>query len=165
MTIRLEHNAVSASPMARLWLLQASAKLISFAFCSLMPIQPTLKFSWPSCRRRGLPSKASAMARRLLHSLDFGVEADDHHACLQSAQPAGLDLLLQLRLHGVNLPVVFSPMRSLPAHESLAFDHGAIDLSTRRAGVEVLVRRSEARGRSGQPAADSHAETVSFAAS
>jgi two-component system response regulator ChvI len=90
----------------------------------------------------------------LLYSLDFAVDADVIMLAWSPPQPSGLDLLLQLRLRGVNLPVVFLVHRALPAHESLAFDRGAIDFIDKARGVEVLVRRLKRAAEVGKPAAD-----------
>jgi len=55
-------------------------------------------------------------------------------------KPSGIDLLLQLRRHGVDLPVVFLTGRGLPARESLALDRGASDSNDKARGIGVLVR-------------------------
>ena len=65
----------------------------------------------------------------------------------------GIDLLPQVRRRGVNLPVVFLTGRALPAHESLAFDRGAIDFIDKARGVEVLVRRLKRVVKADKPAA------------
>jgi DNA-binding response OmpR family regulator len=58
----------------------------------------------------------------------------------------GIDLLPQLRQHGVNLPAVFLTAHALPAHEIMAFDKGAIDFIDKGRGVDVFVKRMNALG-------------------
>jgi DNA-binding response OmpR family regulator len=53
----------------------------------------------------------------------------------------GIDLLPQLRRHGVNLPVVFLTGDALADHEALAFERGAADFIDKAHGMEILVRR------------------------
>jgi two-component system, OmpR family, response regulator ChvI len=158
MTIRLEHNAVSASPMGPLVAL-AGVGEAHFIRVLLVDADPAyLEILGAELSRQGVTVQGFGDGASLLHSLDFGVEADVIMLACSPPQPAGLDLLLQLRLRGVNLPVVLLAHRSLPAHESLALDHGAIDFIDKARGVEVLVRRLKRAAEVGKPAADSHAE-------
>jgi two-component system response regulator ChvI len=69
----------------------------------------------------------------------------------------GIQLLAQLRQHGVNLPVVFltgkfiagnehdrcllAPREALNAYECMAFDQGAVDFISKSRDRQVLVRR------------------------
>jgi two-component system response regulator ChvI len=93
-----------------------------------------------------------------LHLLDSAVDADVIILAWNPPQPSGLDLLLQLRRRGVNLPVVFVSRRGLPSHESLALDMGAIDFIDKARGVEVLVRRLARAAGVGKRAAKQHAD-------
>jgi len=54
---------------------------------------------------------------------------------------SGIDLLPRLRRQGVVLPVVFLTGRATPAHESLAFDRGAIDFVDKARSVSILAKR------------------------
>jgi two-component system response regulator ChvI len=54
---------------------------------------------------------------------------------------SGIDLLVRLQRQGVNVPVVLLTGQSLPAHECLALDKGAVDVIRTSRGSEVLVRR------------------------
>jgi two-component system, OmpR family, response regulator ChvI len=53
----------------------------------------------------------------------------------------GIDLLPQLRRHGVNLPVVCLTGDALADHEALAFERGAADFIDKAHGMEILVSR------------------------
>ena len=77
----------------------------------------------------------------LLGSLDSAAEADVIILEWTLPKTSGIDLLRQLRRHGVTLPVVFLTGLALPERESLAFDRGAADFIDKQRGVEVLVRR------------------------
>ncbi len=77
----------------------------------------------------------------LLGSLDAGADADV--ILLDWALPkiSGIDLLAELRRHGVNLPVVFLTSHATPAYEQFAFERGALDFIDKMRGMAVLVRR------------------------
>ena len=77
----------------------------------------------------------------LLGSLHAAVDADVVILDWRLPKTAGIDLLLQLRRHGVSLPIVFLTGCALDAKESLAIDEGAIDWSDRSRGAEIFVRR------------------------
>ena len=77
----------------------------------------------------------------LLDSLEVAADADVIMLDWSLPKTSGIDLLPQLRRHGVNLPVVFLTGRALTDYESLAFDRGAIDFIDKARGVEVLARR------------------------
>src|SRR4029077_4291328 len=53
----------------------------------------------------------------------------------------GIVLLDELRKTGVNLPVVFLTGYTLPTHEMLALDKGAVDFVDKTRGVEILAKR------------------------
>ena len=54
---------------------------------------------------------------------------------------SGMELLLELRRCGVNLPVVFLTGYDFIAHENLAFETGAVDFIDKARGAEILARR------------------------
>jgi two-component system response regulator ChvI len=70
----------------------------------------------------------------------------------------GIDLLPQLRRHGMNLPVVFLTSHADPAYEKLAFERGALDFIDKPRGVEILAKRLRLAAKSGRPAATPEAE-------
>jgi two-component system response regulator ChvI len=95
----------------------------------------------------------------LLSSLEAAAEADVVVLDWSLPKTSGIDLLPQLRRHGVNLPVVFLTGRALADNESLAFDRGAIDFIDKTRGVEVLARRprravESSQGHTAEPRAD-----------
>jgi two-component system, OmpR family, response regulator ChvI len=89
----------------------------------------------------GFAVRSFADGDALLGSLDAGADADV--ILLDWALPkiSGIDLLAELRRHGVNLPVVFLTSHATPAYEQLAFERGALDFIDKMRGMEVLVRR------------------------
>ena len=70
----------------------------------------------------------------LLRSLHAAADADVIILDWRLPKPSGIDLLLQLRRHGVDLPVVFLT-------ESLVVGIGNIDRSDRSDGAEIFVKR------------------------
>jgi two-component system response regulator ChvI len=90
---------------------------------------------------QGFAVKSFADGASLFASLDSAAEADVIILDWRLPDTSGIDLLFQLRGHGVNLPVVFLTGYTLPANESLAFERGAVDFIDKARGVEVLVRR------------------------
>jgi two-component system response regulator ChvI len=54
---------------------------------------------------------------------------------------SGIELLVELRLCGVNLPVAFLTGYGFTDQENLAFEKGAVDFIDKARGVEVLARR------------------------
>jgi two-component system response regulator ChvI len=54
---------------------------------------------------------------------------------------SGLDVLNQLRRHGVMLPVIFLTGMPTLNYESAALDHGALDFVDKARGVEILAKR------------------------
>jgi two-component system response regulator ChvI len=54
---------------------------------------------------------------------------------------SGIDLLVELRLCGVDLPVAFLTGYGFTDQENLAFKNGAVDFIDKARGVEVLARR------------------------
>ena len=91
--------------------------------------------------KHGFAVHGFADGTSLLRALDSAMDADIIILDWGLPKTSGIDLLPQLRRHGVTLPVVFLSGRTMPANESLAFDRGAIDFIDKARGVEVLVRR------------------------
>ena len=106
----------------------------------------------------GFSVQAFPDAATLLASLETAADADVVVLDWSLPKTSGIDLLPQLRRHGVNLPVVFLTGRALTDNESLAFDRGAIDFIDKARGVEVLARRLrravDTRRNSAEPQAD-----------
>jgi two-component system response regulator ChvI len=90
----------------------------------------------------------------LLGSLNTATDADVIVLDWGLPKISGIDLIPQLRRHGVNLPVVFLTGHALIAHESQAFARGAVDFIDKTRGVEVLVRRLKLVADTGKPAAN-----------
>jgi len=91
--------------------------------------------------KHGFAVHGFADGASMLRALDSAIDADIIILDWGLPKTLGIDLLPQLRRHGVTLPVVFLSGRTMPANESLAFDRGAIDFIDKARGVEVLVRR------------------------
>jgi two-component system, OmpR family, response regulator ChvI len=96
----------------------------------------------------------------LLGALDTTTDADVVVIDWKPPRTSGIELLPQLRHHGVNLPVVFLAAHALPAHEIMAFERGAIDFIDKGRGMEVLVRRLKRVVEACKPAADSWSDSV-----
>ena len=54
---------------------------------------------------------------------------------------SGIELLVELRQCGVNLPVVFLTGYGFTAQENLAFQSGAVDFIDKARGIEILATR------------------------
>jgi two-component system response regulator ChvI len=107
--------------------------------------------------RQGFVVHAFADGASLLGSLATAVDADLAVLDWDLPKMPGLELLAQLRQHGVNLPVVFltgkvisgdghdqcllAPREALNACECMAFDQGAVDFISKSRDRQVLVRR------------------------
>ena len=109
---------------------------------------------------RGFVVQSFGDGASLLDSLDTAVDTDVIILDWSLPKTSGIDLLSQLRRHGVNLPVVFLTGRALPAYESLAFDRGAIDFIDKARGVEVLVRRLRRVAEAARLAADPQSDKL-----
>lgn len=72
---------------------------------------------------------------------------------------SGIDLLPQLRQHGITLPIVLLSLRASTAYETLAFDRGAIDFVDKVRGVDILARRLRRIVRPAKPAPVRDADT------
>ncbi len=107
--------------------------------------------------RQGFVVHAFADGASLLGSLATAVDADLAVLDWDLPKMPGIQLLAQLRQHGVNLPVVFltgkviagddhdrcllAPREALNAYEYMAFDQGAVDFIAKSRDRQVLVRR------------------------
>jgi two-component system response regulator ChvI len=110
-----------------------------------------------------------ADAASLLGSLTTALDADLVVLDWDLANRSGINLLAELRRHGVNPPVVFltgefitgenercnlaSP-EALDIYESMAFDQGALDFIPKSRDREILVRRLRSRLDFVEPQAD-----------
>ena len=86
----------------------------------------------------GFAVRSFADGDALLGSLDAAAEADVVVLDWRLPTISGIDLLPQLRQHGVNLPVIFLTSHADPAHEKLALERGALDFVDKMRGVEIL---------------------------
>src|ERR1700730_6534908 len=109
---------------------------------------------------RGFSVQSFGDGESLLGALDTAADADVVVIDWTPPQTSAIDLLPELRHHGVNLPVVFLAVHALPAHEIMAFDKGAIDFIDKGRGVDVLVRRIKSVVEAFKPAADSWSDNV-----
>jgi two-component system response regulator ChvI len=107
--------------------------------------------------RQGFVVHAFADGASLLGSLATAVDADLAVLDWDLPKTPGIQLLAQLRQHGVDLPVVFltgkviagddhdrcllAPREALNAYEYMAFDQGAVDFIAKSRDRQVLVRR------------------------
>lgn len=89
----------------------------------------------------GFAVRAYADAASFLEALEVLDDADLILLDWSLPQGSGLDLLPQIRRRGVNVPVVFLTGRALIAHETQAFDRGAVDFIDKARGIPILVRR------------------------
>ena len=142
MTPSLEHDAAS-SPAVEPALLPSVSKTIRVVLVEDDELyRETLTYE---LSRQGFVVRSFSDGASLLNSLNAAVDAavDADVVILDWRLPkmSGIDLLLQLRRHGVNLPVVFLTRCGQGANESLAIDVGAIDWSDRSRGTEIFVKR------------------------
>src|SRR5712672_198932 len=107
--------------------------------------------------RQGFVVHAFADGASLLGSLATAVDADLAVFDWDLPKMPGIQLLAQLRQHGVDLPIVFltgkviagddhdrcllAPREALNANEYMAFDQGAVDFIAKSRDRQVLVRR------------------------
>jgi two-component system response regulator ChvI len=96
-----------------------------------------------------------ADAMSLADGLAISSEADIILLDWDLPEISGIDLLVELRQVGVNLPVVFLTGYGFKAQENLAFEAGAVDFIDKARGVEILVKRLRRLVRSPKPAAAS----------
>ena len=91
--------------------------------------------------KQGLAIRSFDDGASLLGALDAAIAADVIVLDWGLPKISGIDLLVKLRRHGVNVPVVLLTAQAQPTHECLAFDRGAVDFICKSRGLEVLVRR------------------------
>ena len=107
--------------------------------------------------RQGFVVHAFTDGASLLGSLATAIDADLAVLDWDLPKMPGIELLAELRQHGVNTPVVFmtgkvvavnehdrcllAPREALNADECLAFDRGAVDFIAKSRDRQVLVRR------------------------
>jgi len=89
----------------------------------------------------GFVVKSFADAVSLVEALAVSSEADILLLDWDLPKVSGIELLVELRQAGVNLPVVFLTGYAFVPQESLAFDRGAVDFIDKARGVEILARR------------------------
>jgi two-component system response regulator ChvI len=103
----------------------------------------------PNCREaiadelsdHGFVVRSFADATSLADGLAVSSEADIILLDWDLPDVSGIELLVELRQCGVNLPVVFLTGYAFTAQENLAFEAGAIDFIDKARGVEILARR------------------------
>jgi two-component system response regulator ChvI len=153
MATTLDQNIASSSAMAEAALLGPIKKADAIRILIVEGDQIYRDILSDELSEQGFAVHSFADGAALLGSLDIAIDADVIILDWGLPQTLGIDLLPQLRRRGVNLPVVFLSGRAPPAHESLAFDRGAIDFIDKARGVEVLVRRLKRVVRTDKPAA------------
>jgi two-component system response regulator ChvI len=103
----------------------------------------------PNCREaiaselsdHGFVVRSFADAMSLADGLAVSPEADIILLDWDLPEISGIDLLVDLRQVGVNLPVVFLTGYGFKAQENLAFERGAVDFIDKARGIEILARR------------------------
>ena len=103
----------------------------------------------PNCREaiadqlsdHGFAVRSFADALSLADGLAVSREADIILLDWDLPSVSGIELLVELRQCGVNLPVVFLTGYGFTAQENLAFETGAVDFIDKARGVEILARR------------------------
>ena len=102
----------------------------------------------------GFAVRSFADGDSLLGSLDSAAEADVIVLDWRLPDISGIDLLPELRRHGVNLPVVFLTSHAQLANEKLAFERGALDFIDKTRGVAFLAKRLRLVSKHGKPVAN-----------
>jgi two-component system response regulator ChvI len=103
----------------------------------------------PNCREaiadqlsdHGFVVRSFADAFSLADGLAVSSEADIILLDWDLPDISGIEVLVELRQCGVNLPVVFLTGYGFTAHENLAFETGAVDFIDKARGVEILATR------------------------
>src|SRR6266481_26746 len=122
----------------------------------------------PNCREaiadqlsdHGFVVRSFADAFSLADGLAVSSEADIILLDWDLPNISGIELLVELRQCGVNLPVVFLTGYGFTAQENLAFETGAVDFIDKARGVEILARRLRRLVRVPKLAAPSSANLV-----
>ena len=115
----------------------------------------------PNCREaiadqlsdHGFAVRSFADALSLADGLAVSREADIILLDWDLPGVSGIELLVELRQCGVNLPVVFLTGYGFTAQENLAFETGAVDFIDKARGVEILARRLRRLLKAPKPAA------------
>ena len=107
----------------------------------------------------GFAVRSFADGNSLLGSLNSIAEADIIVLDWRLPDISGIDLLPELRRHGVNLPVVFLTSHAQLANEKLAFERGALDFIDKTRGVAFLAKRLRLVSRHCKPADNARADT------
>src|SRR5713226_2670386 len=127
MTPSLEHDAVS-SPAVEPALLPSVSKTTKTLRVVLVEDNELYRETLTDeLSKQGFVIRSFSDGASLLRSLHAAVDADVIILEWRLPKTSGIDLLLQLRRQGINLPVVFLTGCALGAKESLAIDVGAID--------------------------------------
>jgi two-component system, OmpR family, response regulator ChvI len=103
----------------------------------------------PNCREaiadqlldHGFVVRSFADAFSLAEGLAVSSEADIILLDWDLPNLSGIELLVELRQCGMNLPVVFLTGYGFTAQENLAFKSGAVDFIDKARGIEILARR------------------------
>jgi CheY-like chemotaxis protein len=106
----------------------------------------------------GFAVRSFADGDSLLGSLDSAAKADVIVLDWRLPDISGIDLLPELRRHGVNLPVVFLTSHAQPANEKLAFERGALDFIDKTRGVAFLAKRLRLVSKHCKPVANPKAD-------
>jgi two-component system response regulator ChvI len=154
MTVSLDQNPESALPASPVVALAGVSNANAICVLLVEGDQIFREILSDELSERRFVIRSFGDGASLLDSLATAGDADVIILDWSLPKPSGIDLLLQLRRHGVNLPVVFLTGRGLPAHESLALDRGASDSIDKARGIEVLVRRLTRAVGAGKTAAD-----------
>jgi two-component system, OmpR family, response regulator ChvI len=116
--------------------------------------------------RFGFDVQGFADSRSLLGALDAGGDADIVLVPARNPQErAGADLLIELRRHGVDLPVIFLTGRTVTGHASLTLDKVAIDSIDGPPAADVLARPLEGSSEAGKMSNDSPSDTIMIGSS
>jgi two-component system response regulator ChvI len=122
----------------------------------------------PNCREaiadqlsdQGFVVRSFADALSLADGLAVSREADIILLDWDLPNISGIELLVELRQCGVNLPVAFLTGYGFTAQENLAFETGAVDFIDKARGVEILTRRLRRLLKAPKPAAVPSANIV-----
>jgi CheY-like chemotaxis protein/multisubunit Na+/H+ antiporter MnhB subunit len=106
----------------------------------------------------GFVVRSFADGASLLGSLDITDDADLIVLDWRLPNISGIDLLPELRRHGVDLPVVFLTSHAQLANEKLAFERGALDFIDKTRGVAFLAKRLRLVSKHCKPAANPKAD-------
>jgi two-component system response regulator ChvI len=116
----------------------------------------------PHCREaiadelsdHGFVVQSFADAMSLVDALAVSSEGDIILLDWDLPDVSGIELLVELRQAGMNLPVVFLTGYAFRAQENLAFDRGAVDFVDKARSVEILAMRLRRLVRTPNSAAD-----------